>query len=153
MKIHSVRAEPLTSEAFAPFGQVVGVDEVIIAANDGERLHLDILSKSYEPLDIRSFNRHFKATQAQVALDGRPTVILVAPPEVGLDKAEDLATIRAFTCDGSVGYNLKIGTWHSGAHPLMGDVRLVNLQGHAPAIDIEIRDLVDSFDTMVQIRV
>ena len=151
MKIHTVRTEPLTSQGFAPFGQVIGADELVIDANNGERLTLDILTKDYEPLDIKSFNRHFKATQAQVALDGRPSVILVAPPEVELDRLEDLDAIRAFTCDGTVGYNLKIGTWHSGAHPLMSHIRIVNLQGHAPSVDIEIRDLGKSLDAMVQV--
>ena len=153
MTTMNIRAKPITSDDFAPFGQVVGRDEIVIGANDGERLHLDILEKAWAPLDILSFNRHFKATQAQIALDGRPSVILVAPPEVNLDTVEDLSTVRAFICDGSVGYNLKIGTWHAGAYPLMDSVRLVNLQGHAPHIDIEIRDIGKAFDVTINVLV
>ena len=153
MTFRTIRAKPISSEGFAAFGQVVGRDDLVIDARDGERLHLDILEKHWEPLEVKSFNRHFKATQAQLALDGRPSVILVAPPEVDLAVEQDLDTVRAFICDGSVGYNLKIGTWHAGAYPLMDSVRLVNLQGHAPAIDIEIRDIETTFDTVIQVLV
>jgi ureidoglycolate hydrolase len=152
MNIHTVRAEPLSSAGFAPFGQVVGLDELVIEAKDGETLHLDILSKSYQPLDVTSFNRHFKATQAQIALDGKPSVILVAPASIDLDKPEDIESVRAFVCDGSIGYNLKIGTWHAGAYPLMDSVRLVNLQGRRPDVDIEIRDIAKILDTTIQVR-
>lgn len=152
MHIHTIRTAPLTSTDFAPFGQVIGRDELNVEARDGEMLKLDILTKEFEPIDIKSFNRHFKATQAQFSLDAKPFVIVVAPPSVELTSVDDLETVRAFTCDSSLGYNLKIGTWHAGGYPIMERVQLINLQGDNPAVDIEIRNIADEFGVTVQLR-
>lgn len=147
-----LRVEPLTSERFSPYGQVIGADDLIIEAREDETLHLDILSKKWQPLRITSFNRHFKATQAQVALGGRPMVIVVGPGSVDLTAREDLDQFRAFICDGSTGFNLALRTWHNGAHPLMHEVDLLNLQGKHPAVDIEIVDIVQRFDTEIVLQ-
>jgi ureidoglycolate lyase len=152
MIIHTLRAEPLTEDAFAEFGQVIGRDELKIEAKDGETLWLDVLTKEWHPLTITSFNRHFKATQAQFSLSGRPFLIVVAPPSVDLIEPKELGTLRAFICDGSRGYNLEIGTWHAGGFPLMEQVDLINLQGRHPSVDIEIRDIAESFGIGVEVR-
>jgi ureidoglycolate lyase len=125
----TLKAEPLTAEAFAPFGQVIGVDDVQIEARDGEVLHLDIISYDRKPIRADHLNRHYKATQALVALAGRPTVIIVGPPEVDMSKAEHLDALRAFICDGTLGINLGLRTWHEGPFPLGDHVDLVNVQG------------------------
>lgn len=147
-----LQIEPLTSAAFAPFGQVIGADELRIGAYEDETLHLDIMHKSWTPIRITSFNRHFKATQAQVALSGRPMVIVVGPGDVDLRSRGDLQLFRAFVCDGSTGFNMALRTWHSGAHPLMHDVDLLNLQGLHPSVDIEIVDIAERLDTEVTLQ-
>ncbi len=150
--IITLRAEPISSAGFAPFGQVIGQDQLRIEARDGETLHLDILSKKWQPLRITSFNRHFKATQAQVALNGKPTVIVVGPGDVDLDRREDLDHFRAFICDGSTGFNLALRTWHAGSFPLMDSVEMVNLQGLRPDIDIEIRDISAELNVAIDLQ-
>ncbi|MCU1463177.1 MAG: ureidoglycolate hydrolase [Acidimicrobiales bacterium] len=125
----TLKAEPLTSEAFAPFGQVIGVDDIRIEARDGEVLHLDIISYDRKAIRADHLNRHYKATQALVALAGRPTVIIVGPPEVDMSKDEHLDSLRAFVCDGTLGVNLGLKTWHEGPFPLGEHVDLVNVQG------------------------
>src|SRR3954468_12958213 len=99
----TLKAEPLTSEAFAPFGQVIGADDIHIEARDGEVLHLDIISYDRKPIRADHLNRHYKATQALVALAGRPTVIIVGPPELDMSDAAHLDSLRAFICDGTLG--------------------------------------------------
>ena len=79
MREHVVRAEPLTSAGFAPFGQVIGADEVRLELREDESFHLDVLSYDHQPLEFTVLNRHHRATQALVALNGKPTVVLVAP--------------------------------------------------------------------------
>ena len=137
MREHVVRAEPLTSEGFAPFGQVVGRDEVVIELRGDEEFHLDVLSYDHKPLTFTVLNRHHRATQALIALNGKPTVVLVAPP--GVDFSDEAhRELRAFLCDGSAGINLALGTWHAGPYPLTDHVDLVNVQGkQVMANDVE----------------
>lgn len=152
METVTLRVEPISSAGFAPFGQVIGQDDLTIEARDGEVLHLDILKKKWQPLRITSFNRHFKATQAQVALNGKPTVIVVGPGHLDLTDRADLDHFRAFICDGSVGFNLALRTWHAGAYPLMESVDMVNLQGLRPDVDIEIRDIASELDIAIDLQ-
>lgn len=124
-----VRAEPLTSEGFAPFGQVVGRDDVVLELRGDETFHLDIISYEHKPLRFEVLNRHHHATQALVALGGKPSVVLVGPPDLDFTSADHLGSLRAFIADGTVGINLALGTWHAGPYPLMDRVDLVNVQG------------------------
>jgi len=129
MDEYVVRAEPLTSEGFAPFGQVIGQDEITLELRGDESFQLDIISYDHEPLRFGVLNRHHRATQALVALDGKPTVVLVGPPDVDFSSPDHLDELRAFICDGSGGINLALGTWHAGPYPLTDHVDLVNVQG------------------------
>ena len=52
MREHVVRAEPLTSAGFAPFGQVIGADEVRLELREDETFHLDVLSYDHQPLEF-----------------------------------------------------------------------------------------------------
>jgi ureidoglycolate lyase len=134
----TVHAEPLTAEAFRPFGQVIGLDDVRIELRGDEEFHLDIISYDRKPIRASVLNRHHNATQALVALDAKPTVIIVAPPEADFSSADQLATLRAFVCDGSLGINIGLGTWHAGPFPLGPHVDLVNVQGrHVMENDVE----------------
>ena len=81
------------------------------------RFHLDVLSYDHQPLEFTVLNRHHRATQALVALNGKPTVVLVGPADVDFSDPAHLDTLRAFLCDGSAGVNLALGTWHAGPYP------------------------------------
>jgi ureidoglycolate lyase len=151
-KTYTLKAEPLTSDAFKPFGQVIGVDDVFIEARDDEILHLDIISYDRKPIRVDHLNRHHKATQALVALDAKPTVIVVGPPEVDLSDAEHLDAQRAFICDGSLGINLAIGSWHEGPFPLGDHVDLVNVQGkYVIESDNEVAYIERDLDVVVEV--
>jgi ureidoglycolate lyase len=129
MREHVVRAQPLTSEAFAPFGQVVGQDEIVLELRGEETFHLDVLSYDHKPLEFTMLNRHHNATQALIALNGKPTVVLVGPADLDFRDEAHLDRLQAFLCDGSAGINLALGTWHAGPYPLTDHVDLVNVQG------------------------
>jgi ureidoglycolate lyase len=149
---YTVRAEPLTAEAFRPFGQVIGIDEVRIELRDGEEFHLDIISYDRKPIRAAVLNRHHQATQALVALDAKPTVIIVAPSDVAFTDQDDLSALRAFVCDGSLGINLALGTWHQGPFPLGPHVDLVNVQGrHVLERDNEVAYLERDLGAVVDV--
>jgi len=152
MREHVVRAEPLTSQGFAPFGQVVGRDEVVLERRGDEEFHLDVLSYDHKPLEFTVLNRHHNATQALIALNGKPTVVLVGPKGLAFDDESHLSHLRAFLCDGSAGINLALGTWHAGPYPLTDHVDLVNVQGRQVlANDVEEAHLARDLGVTVTI--
>ncbi len=148
---YTVVAEPLTDEAFAPFGQVIGRGDMVMELRDGEAFHLNVLSYDRRPLVCDHLNRHHRATQALVALAGRPTLVIVAPKEHDFSTRDHLAHVRAFLCDGSAGINLALGTWHWGPYPLMDHVDLVNVQGKGFATDNEVAYLERDLGVVVAV--
>ena len=148
-----VQAEPLTAEAFAPFGQVIDRGDMVMELRDGETFHLNVLSYDRQPLECDHLNRHHRATQALVALAGRPTLVVVAPVAPRpLDPRAPRARVRAFVCDGTAGINLSLGTWHWGPYPLMDHVDLVNVQGAGFADDNEVAHLTRDLGVVVTVR-
>jgi ureidoglycolate lyase len=150
---HYVNAEPLTPEAFAPYGQVIGRDVVTVQAREGEELTLDVIHYDRRPFVIDHLNRHHHATQALVPLAGRPACIVVGARELTFDTEADVEQLRAFVLDGSRGLNLAIGTWHEGPWPLLEDVDLVNVQGrNVLANDNEVAYLARDLGVVVGVR-
>lgn len=147
-----VHAEPLTPAAFAPFGQVIATGEMVMELRDGERFHLNVLSYDRHPLVCDHLNRHHRATQALVALAGRPTLVVVAPPDVDFSTRDHLTEVRAFVCDGTAGINLALSTWHWGPYPLMDHVDLVNVQGAGFADDNEVAHLERDLGVVVTVQ-
>ena len=153
---HVVRAEPLTATAFAPFGQVLaserdGTATSTIELREGEVFALNILSYERRPLRCDHLNAHHRATQALVALSGKPTVLAVAPAGTVFDSRDALAAVRAFICDGHAAVNLALGTWHWGPYPVSDRVDLLNLQGAGFADDNEIAHLERDLGVVVEI--
>jgi ureidoglycolate lyase len=132
---YHLRAEPLTREAFAPFGDVIDARGVAgVAINDGSALRFDgfcsvdvatggghprlaifQVTAAPPPLSLRLLERHPLGTQAFVPLAGQRFVVVVAPPGLGPDELV-AAKLRAFVTDGRQGTNYRRGTWH---HPLL----------------------------------
>ena len=148
----TVHAEPLTAAAFAPFGQVIATGDMVMELREGERFHLNVLSYDRHPLVCDHLNRHHRATQALVALAGRPTLVVVAPPELDFSTRDHLDAVRAFVCDGTAGINIARSTWHWGPYPLMDHVDLVNVQGAGFADDNEVAHLERDLGVVVTIQ-
>lgn len=126
-RIVRVRAEPLTEAAFAPFGQVIEEKERTPDFR-GERgtlgWHVDfhggrplvaLLKTPYQGLAFSKLERHLRLSQTFIPLGGAPAVVAVAAPTAlddpgAIPKPEE---VRAFVLDGSKGYALAPGTWHS----------------------------------------
>jgi ureidoglycolate hydrolase len=146
-----VRAESLTEEAFAPFGQVIARGDMRMELRGEEVFHLNVLHYDRKPLRCDHLNRHHRATQALVALAGKPTLLVVAPPEYDFSTADHLPHVRAFICDGTAGVNLAVGTWHWGPYPLADYVDLVNVQGKNFETDNEVAHLERDLDVTVEV--
>lgn len=137
--------EPLTAEAFAPFGDVIEPrqrDSFLI--NDGQCRRFHRLATAQTgtdgqavislfrpcpvalPTTLTLVERHPLGSQAFMPLAGQPWLVVVAPPgEPPLPEH-----LRAFLVDGATGVNYFAGTWH---HPLLaldnGDFLVVDRQG------------------------
>ena len=148
----TVVAEPLTPAAFAPYGQVIDTGDMTMELRDGEQFALNVLSYDRYPLVCDHLNRHHKATQALVALAGKPTLLVVAAKEFDFTTRDHLEHVRAFICDGSAGVNLALSTWHWGPAPLMDHVDLVNVQGAGFLDDNEVAHLERDLGVVVTVQ-
>ena len=126
-----LRAQPLTREAFAPFGEVLqcaGAMQFPINAGTTIRYHdlarIEALGSEarvlfslfegqawHSPVQIRLLERHPLGSQAFFPLDGACMLIVVAAPG-----ELDERGIRAFISNGDQGINYAAGVWH---HPLL----------------------------------
>ncbi|MCR9214488.1 MAG: ureidoglycolate lyase [Proteobacteria bacterium] len=126
-----VKIEPLTSDAFQGFGDVIeteGKDHFSINNGSTERYHdlarvevgpngrtlVNIFRATplTYPLKVTMVERHPLASQAFIPLSGEPYLVLVAPKgaEVLPEK------LRAFQAGSQQGVNYHPGTWH---HPVL----------------------------------
>lgn len=127
-----LQPQPLTQEAFAPFGDVIeteGARSFLI--NDGmcERFDdlaaVDVLEAGGRPLisifrckpwplplTVRLLERHPLSSQAFIPLSADPFLVVVAPPGEAVAPEQ----VRAFVTNGRQGVNYHRGVWH---HPLV----------------------------------
>jgi ureidoglycolate lyase len=123
--VQEIEVEALTEEAFAPFGQIVstkgrapdfrtesGTEGWAVDFRSGRPL-LMVLRTHYQGLSFSKLERHFELTQTFLPLGGSPAVVAVAPPSPDRSRVPDPAEVRAFLLDGTKGYALAPGTWHS----------------------------------------
>lgn len=140
MTLRKLTIEPLTQEAFRPFGDVIETDnhpfrsinngttrryhalatvETAYPA-EGDRAVISIFRAQVTkmPVTIRMLERHPLGSQAFIPLLGRQSLIVVAPPtdkSINNDQPQ-LDLIRAFVTNGRQGINYSRGTWH---HPVL----------------------------------
>jgi ureidoglycolate lyase len=129
----TIAVEPLTTAAFAPFGQVIevaGARHYPINAGMTERFHdlarielggveprpmISIFrGQPYAlPLVLQLVERHPLGSQAFYPLSSRPFLVVAAPDEAGAP-----GTPRAFLTGPGQGVNIAMNTWHGVLTPL-----------------------------------
>jgi ureidoglycolate lyase len=119
----SLVLEPLTPEAFAPFGDVIeppaegariALTDTLRAIDGAAQPRLSFsTAKAWSlPLLATEMERHNRSSQCFVPMDVERWVVLVAPD---LDGKPDADALRAFVARGDQAVNYHLGTWH---HPL-----------------------------------
>ncbi len=123
-----LKLQPLTAQAFAPFGDVIektaaSVQEInhgqtrkyadlaqVDTANAGGRpaMHIYNSSPVSLPLRIETLERHPLGSQAFIPLHPRPFLIVVAPAGA----APQASQVRGFFSNGQQGVNYRKGVWH-----------------------------------------
>lgn len=156
-------AQPLSAEAFAPFGWIPVADTDPRDAHFTYEfawgdVHVNVISHApseIERVDGRlicdRFYRHDTHTQTLLPLDVT-SVVAVAPARVEFTDPADLDTVRAFHLEPLHGFALARGTWHWGPFPL-GDrpVHLWNVQGKRYAEDNRCAELGQRLDARIEI--
>ena len=123
--MRSLIPEPLTADAFAPFGDVIEASDTAeampinygwttgynalsdVAVGDGRAIISIFRSKPLDPPVLKIFERHPLGSQAFVPMQGRPYLVAVAPPG-----DFDPAAVRVFRAAAHQGVNYAKGTWH-----------------------------------------
>lgn len=124
--MRTLAIEPLTADAFAPFGDVIAARGEPRGINYGatERFHdlarIDCTAEGgrtivnifrsmppHFPFPVKVMERHPLSSQAFMPLSSRPFLVVVAP------KGDfDPAAVRAFRAGPGQGVNFAPGTWH-----------------------------------------
>ena len=119
-----IEAQPLTPEAFAPFGEVVPLPEV-----PGRTYHEDALGNlrpaarqslsvslrpetPERPLRAELLERHEFSSQTFVPIDVARWLVVVAPHAAG--GGPDRDGVRAFVATNRQGVTYRPNTWHHG---------------------------------------
>lgn len=140
MTNYKLTPKPLTKEAFAPFGDVVEIEDQagnvsqdnLIMINGGNTERYDSLAKvqlsspedtavinifraqpRVMPMNIEMMERHPRGSQSFHPLSDEDYLVLVADPVEALTPEH----LHLFLAKGSQGINYHLNTWH---HPVLG---------------------------------
>ena len=137
-----VRAQELTAETFAPFGDVIEprrTGEQFDRSNpykpDGAHGHIPLLLTNGEPalrimhqglrgLKFVKMARHLRVSQCLGSIGGRDWYLGVAAP----GEAAALDDVTAFHIPGDRIVKLHVGTWHAGPHFVHEEAMFLNLE-------------------------
>lgn len=123
--MRTILAEPITAEAFAPFGDLLvpphglGRDYFDAALSNARPAARPSLSVSVVapvaslPLDAVLMERHAFSSQSFVPMDAARYLAIVAPHAAG--GGPDTERARAFLVEGGRGITLRADVWH---HPM-----------------------------------
>lgn len=147
-----LKPEPLTADAFAPFGKVIEADPTTaIEINSGYTTRYNALAETEvgegetiisifrgrpRPLEIDMLERHPLGSQAFIPLGRQKWLSVVA-------ETPDPTACRAFICEGHQGVQYAAGTWH---FPLLvlgaeQDFLVVDRAGEGNNLDEEFFDM------------
>ncbi len=117
----TIALEPITAEAFAPFGQLLslGHDQPRLElmkelhnGRDGAKPRLSVveIAPAEFPLVATEMERHRFSSQAFIPCHCESYMVMVA--KHGDDDLPDIATLRAFRVPAHQGINYHADTWH-----------------------------------------
>ena len=127
MKTVIVKAQPLTPEAFAPYGRVVQEERQPLLMQEG-CFTARLMTVKRVPQTVDHINMHTDHSQMFIPLNGEPLVVIVAPPEVPAHPF-DASKVAAFIADGKQTFIFHPGTWHIEPRALAADeCQVINVQ-------------------------
>ena len=137
-RVVKIKAEPLTAEAYAPFGQIVEAPKTPLHCSEGEYT-ARLMTLEPAPTRVKHINRHPEHIQLFIPLDNAPMLLVVAPAHVS-GEAFDAESVRAFVNDGSKAFTFGLNTWHIAPRGLRDGAQVINVQGSKYQ---ELTELID----------
>lgn len=156
LTLQQLAAQPVTPEAFAPFGQVIfpstdgatGLWEAQLKLDGVPRFY--IMSLIAKGSRFHTITRHQRCTQCLGSLEGKDWLMAVAPP--GQSDRPDPKEIQAFHIPGSCFIKLEVGTWHAGPYFHYAAVSFYNLElSDTNITDHQTCDLAREFGVEMEI--
>ena len=141
----SIRAQDLTDEAFAPYGDIIKprisreqFDRAYSYDPSKENTHVKLVMTNGEPtlrimhqrlrgLTFSKMARHRRVSQCLGSLQGKEWFMAVAAP-TNNDSQPRLEDIAAFLIPGDRIIKLHVGTWHAGPHFKHEECLFLNLE-------------------------
>jgi len=149
----TLKAKPLTAEAFKPYGQVLAGPGAgperheFAAAVDNRRgtnakANLTFMRSklAQAPATVRAMERHVFSNQMFVPMNGTAYLVAACPSTAKGDP--DIARLEVFVATGGQAINLDTGVWHAPNTPLgaPGEFIMLRFDDGSPA-DTELRPL------------
>jgi ureidoglycolate hydrolase len=151
-----VKLQPLDSESFRPYGQVLGLKSPVFPEVDGSHvLLMNRLKRGSRPGQVDQFAVHFSYSQSFLPLKGSMALVVAPPPrnpDAGPEKYElDYNKVAAFVMEPGDVVLIDRGTWHTvvplGAECLMmSGTRKGSKQYSAEAGELEAGRIPVSYD-------
>lgn len=143
--------QPMTREAFAPYGELISERGAIEVDLDGGAASVVAQTIEAHALSFDFMGRHLRTEQVFAPLGSARSVIAVAPPS--RDGDLDIKRLGAFLIDGSCAFKLHRGTWHTSAFPLDERATFIILDREGTLEDdFDLRDLKTAHGVVVEIR-
>lgn len=146
-----LEVQPMTREAFAPYGELIGERGPIEIDLDGGQSSVVAQTVEKRPMVFDFLGRHRRTEQVFSPLGGAKSILAVAMPSEG--DSPDPNKMAAFLVDGSCAFKLHRGTWHTSAFPLKDHASflVVDREGTLDE-DYDLRDLKTALGVVVEIR-
>ena len=141
VEVKTVIAEPLTLEAFEPFGDIIGpegrerlpinlydgkIDAYNIPVHADEPFEWLVNRMRYRGLRIHNLEFHTGLSQAFIPMDGAPFIQVVAAADATLESDVPAADeVRAFIVPGNRGVQINTHVWHEPPFPMQGEQLLI----------------------------
>jgi ureidoglycolate lyase len=148
-----LEVQPLTREAFAPYGELISERGGVELDLDGGAASVVAQTVEARPLSFDFLGRHQRTEQVFVPLGGARSIIAVAASDADHDQLPDAQKMAAFLVDGSCAFKLHRGTWHTSAFPLERRATFIVLDREGTLEeDYDLRDLKTALGVVVEIR-
>jgi len=151
--MNRLKLNPLTAEAFEPFGDIIQADGVspqsinyghtlkyadLARIDTGESggettIHLYRSQAATLPFPVERMERHPLGSQAFMPLHPRPFPVIVASPGDG----PDIQAVRGFITNGKQGVNIHRGVWHHHLISLKGICDYLVIDRAGPQINCD----------------
>src|SRR5258707_759184 len=101
-----LNVQPMTREAFAPYGELINERGHIELDLDGERASVFAQTVEAQPFEFDFLGRHERTEQVFSPLGNAQSIIALAPPSEEGSALPDVQRLAAFLIDGSCAFKL-----------------------------------------------